>query len=182
MSWEIREFDPVAEPAILNSVVSLRVRCWAAQTPVPLTREDLVDSFEYSARHWIAVAKELVIGAARLSIHGRLEDVPEADCLHGVYSSPPVPIGFLSRLVVAPEYRRLGVRRHLDEIRIRTAEAVGCQCLLALVFEPSGASRVSQLTSQGFTVRGLGCVDTHPKFSVLPPPLVVERLICPVRS
>jgi hypothetical protein len=37
---------------------------------------------------------------------------------------------------------------------------------------------VAQLVSQGFEVRGRGRKDTHPKFSVLAAPLVLERIGC----
>src|SRR5262245_18432011 len=101
MSWTISELDPAAEPALFDAIISLRMRCWAALMPVPLTRDDLLDPFDETARHWVAAADGELIGAARLSTHDRLDDVPEADCLGGVYASPPpAPIGFLSRLVV----------------------------------------------------------------------------------
>lgn len=177
MTWAVREIDPVAERATFDSVVSLRLRGWASLVSVPLTPDDLVDPHDEAARHWVALADDRVVGAARLTVHDVLEDVPEADCLGGVFPvPPPAPIGFLSRLVVAPEYRRRGVGRSLDEVRIREAEAARCRSLLVLVFEPSGEARVTQLTAQGFTVRGRGRRDAHPKWSVLPEPLVLERV------
>src|SRR5262245_39988418 len=146
--------------------------------PLPLTPADLLDPFDKIARHWAAFVDGQLVGAARLSVHDRLEEVPEAECLLSVFASPPPrPIGFLSRLVVAPEYRRRGVGRHLDEIRICAAEQSGCRSLLGLVFDASGEARVAQLTVQGFTVRGRGKKDTHPKFSALPAPVVLERLL-----
>src|SRR5262245_20091828 len=98
MSVTIREIRPVTERTSFGSVVSLRFRCWQRQMSTPLTRADLVDPFDETARHWAAFVDDQIVGAARLSIHDRLEDVPEADCLLGVYASPPPnPIGFLSR-------------------------------------------------------------------------------------
>jgi GNAT superfamily N-acetyltransferase len=178
MAWAIRELDPISERTTFDAVLGLRLRSWAAQVPVPLTPDDVVDSYDEIARHWIAVADDQVIGAARLTMHDAVEEVPEAACLGEVFAqSPPRPIGFLSRLVVAPEYRRRGVGRGLDQTRIRAAEGAGCRSLLALVYDVSGEARVAQLVAQGFAVRGRGHKDTHPTFSVLPAPLVLERVI-----
>jgi GNAT superfamily N-acetyltransferase len=178
MSWAIREFDPNSEPATFDAVVGLRVRCWAAQVPAPLTRDDVVDAHDGDARQWTAGADGQVIGAARLTIHDGIDEVPEAVCLGGVFAQPPpAPIGFLSRLVVAPEWRRRGVGGRLDQVRIQTADKAGCRSLLALVFDVSGEARVTQLVSRGFTVLGRGCKDNHAKFSELPAPLVLARVI-----
>jgi GNAT superfamily N-acetyltransferase len=180
MSWAIRQLDPASEPAAFDAVLRLRLRCWADQTPVELTPDDVIDHYDRLARHWIAVADDQVIGAARLTIHDAVEEVPEAVCLGGVLAQqPPTPIGFLSRLVVAPPCRRAGVGRGLDQIRIRAAQEAGCRSLLALVFDVSGQARVAQLLSQGFEVRGRGRKDTHPKFSVFPVPLVLGRILPP---
>jgi GNAT superfamily N-acetyltransferase len=175
---QLREIDPTAEWPVVEEIVRLRARVWTAQVPFPLTLEDLADPFDRVARHWAILDEDQLVAAARLSIHDRMEDVPEADCLHGVFpGSPPGPIAFLSRLVVAPEYRGRGLGRRLDEIRIRFAEQAGCRLLLALVFDASGEARIAQLCALGFTVRGRGCRDTHPTFGQLPPPVVLERLI-----
>jgi GNAT superfamily N-acetyltransferase len=177
--WTIRELNAISEPVAFDGVVGLRLRCWAAQTPVELVAEDVLDHYENNARHWVAMADEEIIGAARLTVHDAVEDVPEAVCLGDIFAqgAPPTPVGFLSRLVVAPPHRRHGVGRALDEVRIRAAEEAGCRSLLALVYDVSGEARVAQLVSQGFQVRGRGLRDTHPKFSVLPDPLVLERVI-----
>ena len=176
----IREIDPAAEQSLLDSVIDLRVQCWAPQTPVPLTRDDLVDPTDEIARHWVAIADGKLVGAARLSTHDSLDDMPDTACMLGVFTDPPPsPIGFLSRLVVAPAYRRRGLGSMLDEIRIRAAEQSGCRSLLGLVFEASGEARLSQLIALGFAVRGRGRKDTHPTFSSLPAPLVVERAMFP---
>jgi GNAT superfamily N-acetyltransferase len=177
MSWVIREFDSVADRATFDAVVGLRLRSWADQTPVPLTPDDVVDHHDEAARHWVAVLDGKIIGAARLTVHDVLDEVPEAVCLGGVFAQPPpAPIGFLSRLIVAADWRRRGVGRELDRARIRAADKAGCRSLLALVFDVSGEARVRHLLSHGLTVLGRGRKDTHPKFSVLAAPLVVGRV------
>ena len=175
-----REIDLGAEPAVIDAILRLRVRVWAPQMPVALTVDDVADDFELSARHWGVFHGENLVASARLSIHQQIKDVPEASCLIGVFSdSPPAPIGFLSRLVVAPEYRRCGLGHQLDAIRICAAEKAGCQSLLALVFDVSGEARLRQLSSFGFTAQGRGHRDTHPKFSQLDAPIVLLRVINP---
>jgi GNAT superfamily N-acetyltransferase len=171
-----REIDPAAEPAVLDAILRLRLRGWAPQVPVPLTLADVIDEFEPAARHWAIFDGAVLAAAARLSIHQSADDVPEAICMSGVFPEPPAaPIGFLSRLVVAPEYRGRGLSRQLDEIRIDAAQREGCRSLLALVFEVSGDGRVRQLVSYGFRVVGRGQRDTHPKFSQLAAPFVLLR-------
>ena len=172
-----REIDPAAEPTAMDAILRLRLRAWAPQVPVALTVDDVADHFEHLARHWAVFDVENLVAAARLSIHRQIEDVPEANCLAGVFStSPPTPIGFLSRLVVAPEYRGRGLGRQLDAIRIYASEQAGCQSLLGLVFDVSGEARIRQLTSFGFTLLGRGQRDTHPKFSQLAAPIVLLRV------
>jgi GNAT superfamily N-acetyltransferase len=174
----LREVDPTTEWPIIEASILLRQRVWSEAMQAPLTRDDLIEPFDATARHWMVFDGEQVIAAARLSIHDRVEDVPEASCLAGVFQDqPPAPIGFLSRLVVAPEYRRHGLGRQLDETRIEAAVQAGCRSLLALVFDVSGEARVRQFTSRGFTVLGRGQRDVHPKFACLAAPIVVERLL-----
>ncbi len=174
---QMREINPADDIAELAAIYALRLAAWAPQVPVPLVVEDVIDEFESAARHWAIFDGEVLAAAARLSIHEHLADVPEACCLSGVFAeAPPAPIGFLSRLVVADAYRRCGLSRELDEIRIAAAEQAGCRSLLALVYDVSGESRVRQLQSLGFTVKGRGLRDTHPKFRELAEPLVLMRI------
>jgi ribosomal protein S18 acetylase RimI-like enzyme len=171
-----REFDANAEPAILDAVVQLRLDVWGAQVPFPLCLDDVVDEFEHRARHWAAFDGERVVASARLSVHGRLSEVPEAACIVGAFpEEPPKPIAFMSRLVVASQFRRRGLGRQLDEIRVQAAEMAGCRSMLALVFDVSGAARREQFISLGFQVVGRGQRDTHPQFSKLDAPLVMMR-------
>ena len=176
----VREVDPSTEWQVVEASIVLRQRVWSEAMGAPITREDLIEPFDATSRHWMVFDGDQVVAAARLSIHDRVEDVPEACCLVGVFQrQPPAPIGFLSRLVVAPEYRRHGLGRRLDETRIEAAARAGCRSLLALVFDVSGEARVKQFTAQGFTVLGRGQRDEHPKFECLQAPIVVERLLEP---
>lgn len=176
MPLTTREIGVAAEPLVLEAILQLRQVVWAAQAPFPVSFDDVADEFERTARHWAVFDGERVIASARLSIHGRIAEVPEAVCLAGVFAEqPPRPIGFMSRLVVAPDYRRRGLGRQLDEIRVAAADDAGCQSLLALVFDVSGDARREQFVSLGFHVVGRGQRDTHPQFSKLAAPLVLLR-------
>jgi GNAT superfamily N-acetyltransferase len=173
-----RSIDPIAESNVMDAIMALRLAAWAPLVPVPLIDDDVIDEFEPTAQHWAIFDGDIVAAAARLSVHSRDDDVPEAICMKGVLpTSPPAPIGFLSRLAVAPAYRGRGLSRQLDEIRIAAAERLGCRSLLALVFDVTGDARIRQLISYGFAVVGRGQRDSHPKFSQLAPPLVLSRVI-----
>lgn len=177
MSVTVREVDRLADRALFDAIIDLRTRVWATLVSFSVTTDELIDQHDQHARHWVALSDNRVVGAARLTVHDSLHDVPEAECLAGVYSSPPTsPIGFMSRLVVDPNHRRHGIGRELDAVRIMAANAAGCRSILALVFEVSGQSRVNHLSAQGFVVRGRGQLDMHPKWSTLSTPLVMERV------
>lgn len=174
----MRAVDPVAEPNVMDAIMALRLRAWAPLVPVPLIVEDVIDEFEPMARHWVIFDGDAVAAAARLSVHPRDDDVPEAICMKGVFPTPPpAPIGFLSRLAVAPAYRGRGLSRQLDEVRIAAAEGLGCRSLLALVFDVTGDARIRQLASYGFRIAGRGQRDSHPKFLQLAAPLVLVRAL-----
>jgi GNAT superfamily N-acetyltransferase len=172
----LREVDPNSEWPVIEAMIELRLKVWSAQVTFPLTLEDVIDRFEHTARHWGVFDGERCVAAARLSFHDNVEDVPEAVCLSGVSLQAAKPIAFMSRLVVDADYRRRGLGQQLDEIRIRAAEEAQCGSLLAIVLDVSGEGRVKRFLSYGFTVRGRGVRDTHPKFCLLPAPLVVERV------
>ena len=179
----LREINPKTEAAHFDEIVRLRQRVWSLQMPMELTADDLIDRFDPIARHWAVMVDDQPVAAARLSLHDRLEDVPEAECLAGVFAAePPAPIGFLSRLVVSPEYRGRGLSRQLDEIRMHCAEEADCRSLLAIVYDVSGESRRNRFLSYGFHVQGRGQRDTHPKFSWLPGPVVVMRVTAPTAN
>jgi predicted GNAT family N-acyltransferase len=118
-----REVDAAAEPLVLQEIMQLRLDVWSAQVAFALTLDDVIDDFERQSRHWAVMDGNRVVAASRLSIHQTISDVSEAVCLAGVFANePPAPIGFLSRLVVASDYRLRGLGRQLDEIRIRAVE------------------------------------------------------------
>jgi GNAT superfamily N-acetyltransferase len=173
----VREVDPRSERPVIEAIIQLRLRVWESQMAAALTRDDVTDRFDPAARHWAVFDGDAPVAAARLSVHDRIEDVPEAGCLAGVFASqPPAPIAFMSRLVVDAAYRGRGFGRLLDETRVRAADESGYGSLIALVFDVSGEARLRQLLARGFTDAGRGRPDTHPTFAHLPAPVVMLRL------
>jgi GNAT superfamily N-acetyltransferase len=138
------------DAAILNRIGKLRVKAWETEVPAIAELDSWLDGHDPFARHWAFVQDDELIAAARLTIHERLADVPDADDFAGVTAALPTPLGVLSRLVVAPHFRRLGLSKRLDAVRIGAAEQAGCQA--ALVASSSGGHRIAQLQAFGFEV------------------------------
>lgn len=56
------------------------------------TTECWLDEFELSARHWVIFNDAEPVVAARMSVHQRLDDVPDAEIYEGVFAVPlPAP-------------------------------------------------------------------------------------------
>lgn len=138
------------DAVMLNRIGKLRVKAWETEVPAIAELDSWLDGYDPCARHWAFVQDDELIAAARLTIHERLADVPDADDFAGVTEALPTPLGVLSRLVVAPHFRRRGLSKRLMAVRIDAAEQAGCQA--ALGASSSGGHIVAQLQAFGFQV------------------------------
>ena len=112
------------------------------------------DPWDAVATHWAIWRDNRIVAAARLSIHNRLSELPNAEIFEGVLSGDlPGPIGSLNRLVVAPEMAGQGLSLALDKVRIDHAR--DCQCLHLVGETYAGMKRMAQLESFGFQRAGL---------------------------
>ncbi|MBN9519331.1 GNAT family N-acetyltransferase [bacterium] len=152
------EIDP-HNRRLLESLGRLRVLAWASELPAIASRtECYLDDFELMSRHWCIFHEGEPVAAARLSIHQRIGDVPDAAVYRDVFvSPPPSPIGSINRLVTHPRFRGRGLSRKLDEVRIRAATDAGCRCVIGAT--PSGESRVRAMTELGFRPVGEPVLD-----------------------
>ena len=143
----------VDDPGILAQVFRLRVAAWRARMPAFPDLERWVDDFDAVGRHWVVVEDGAVIAAARLTIHGRLAEVPNAEIYRGVLPDDmPGPLGVFNRLVVAPDHAGRRLSQALDRVRVEAARRAGCRVLIGETF--AGLSRINQLEAAGFEVVG----------------------------
>jgi polyketide synthase PksL len=144
------EIDPHDE-GLLDHIGRLRACAWA--TFKDNATDCWQDDFELSARHWVIFDNGRPIAAARLSIHQRLRDVPDASIYEGVFSEPPPgPIASFNRLVVHPAYRGAGLSGEFDRVRLSAAIESGCRS--AILETHSGLSRITQMHALGFQIIG----------------------------
>jgi SAM-dependent methyltransferase/GNAT superfamily N-acetyltransferase len=160
---------------LLEKIGRLRVLAWSTVMPDAASKTDCwLDEFELVVRHWCIFHDGEPVAAARLSVHQRIEDVPDAEVYAGVFPEPPPPpIASLNRLVVHPEFRGKGFAEVLDEMRIQAAEGTGCCC--RVVATPAGPKRLAQLSNAGFEPVGRPVPEPPQHFLS---GLVTQLLIC----
>jgi GNAT superfamily N-acetyltransferase len=106
------------------------------------------DEHDEHALHWAVTDAERVVGAARMCIHNRVEELPDAGFFLGLEDAALPPIAALNRLVVHPRYQRRGLSHALDQIRIREARERGCRSVWCV----APPIRWAPLQRQGFEV------------------------------
>jgi len=132
----------------LDEVYRLRATVWRAAGFSVATGDRWQDAHDVHAHHVIAVADHEIVAAARICLHGRLDELPDAHVYAGLSTNGPVAA--LNRLVAQPRVRGLGVSRRLDESRLQWAKAAGVETVVANVVASTGMSRVRSLEEQGF--------------------------------
>ena len=168
---ELREFSHLDED-LLEKIGALRVEAWKAEAPSAAGMGTWLDEFDRSARHWAVFDHGILLASARLTTHGSLAEVPDAESYPGVFREPPAaPIGSLNRLVVHPSARGQGLSKRLDLIRLEAAENLGCRSVI--LSTASGSHRVRQLIGWGFEWIGHGAPFQKPPLCDLPPPVVL---------
>lgn len=138
---------------LLAQVYRLRVEAWRARTSAFPEMEYWSDAFDRVGRHWVVIDDQRPVAAARLTVHGLLADVPNAEVYSGLLPADlPGPIGVLTRLVVARSHAGRGLSGRLDSVRIDAARRAGCRHLIGETF--SGLPRIDQMVRAGFEVLG----------------------------
>lgn len=155
-------------PELLEQVFRLRVEAWKARVSAFPDIEQWRDAFDDAARHFVAMCEGAPIAAARLTIHDKLEDTPDAGAWRDLAGAVfPAPVGVITRLTVHPTGAGLNLSRLLDEVRIAAATDAGCRCIVATT--TAGPYRIAQLENAGFRLVGTG-VRAPGVLGALPPP------------
>lgn len=152
--FEAVEIDP-HDRRLLEQVGRLRVRAWSAVLPKGAVPTDCwLDDFELAARHWCVFHDGEPIAAARMSVHSRLEEAPDAAVYEGVFfESPLAPIASFNRLVTDPRFRGRGLSKLLDVVRLSAAREAGCRSVVGVA---DGRERLAALGNLGFRLLGTG--------------------------
>jgi GNAT superfamily N-acetyltransferase len=103
--------------------------------------------------HWAFFDHSAPVAAARLTMHTRLDLVPNPEVFAAVL--PPDlagPIAVLTRLVVDQSHRGRGLSTALDHARIHAARSAGCRWVIGSTF--AGQKRLAQMVGQGFRILG----------------------------
>lgn len=121
--------ERVTEPATLDAIYRLRAAVWRetgdiAQAAFRDGRWS--DEHDATSTHWVIRDGEELVAAARLSVHERLADVPEADEYAAVGLALEGPIAAPARVVVAAAARRHGLAWQLLDAQDAAARAAGC--------------------------------------------------------
>jgi predicted GNAT family N-acyltransferase len=106
-----------------------------------------LDDYDKLSHLWIIRYKNQIVATARLSIHNKINDIPWHECI------PPEamglinpPVASINRLSVHPDFRKKGLTRPLDLVRIKVATELKVNAILA---EPV-LERFNTLEKYGF--------------------------------
>ena len=108
----------------------LRFEVWSAEgvALTHLKEHKIHDELDAQAFHWGAFVENDMVASARLTVHQSLNDAPDGYLFHTI--ELPTPVANLSRMVVGAQFRRLGVARAIDELRIRRAREMGAKVVI----------------------------------------------------
>jgi predicted GNAT family N-acyltransferase len=106
-----------------------------------------MDPLDLSAVHILVWHQERMVGYGRLSIYKGAVEIANAPLEVPCLKNKAQRIGYLSRLVIDPSFRGIGLSRIIDEERIEIAREHGVQILSACVV---GLKRQQALRTLGF--------------------------------
>ncbi|MPR35324.1 GNAT family N-acetyltransferase [Salmonirosea aquatica] len=146
------EIKEVFYPNQMTEIGKFRIRGWKNESGVnpDFFAKDLwLDEIDRFSHHWVATVNQTIVAVSRLSFHDSLSDVPYANLLkpeHRPYFENR-RIASINRLVVAPEYRGMGLAGQMDRIRIECATR---QADVMIAFPQ--LSRIESLQRKGFVL------------------------------
>ena len=139
----------------------LRYEVWSAETKlIPRVKKQgvITDSHDAHARHWVAFDEKEMVGAARMCVHEKQQDVPEGSCYKAIELIGP--LASINRLIVARSARNRGIAKKLDLHRIQAAKETGANCTVA---GPASDLRIHSLEKLGFLSTPHRCKCTYKK-------------------
>ena len=142
----------------LEDIASLRAEVWAYQVGNnTFSGGKWKDKHDEDSIHWGVITEDnRLIAAARLCIHDEVSQFPDYDEISGLVDYLPGPIGMMTRLVVHPEFQKMGISKKLDKIRIEKSIELGAGSIMLQV----PTYRRKSIESFGFECMGMAVDET----------------------
>ena len=126
--------EPASDPPTLEAICRLRAQVWRETgnvAPAVFGGGRWSDEHDAAAMHWVVRDDAgLLVAAARLSVHERLADVPEAEAYAAAGLDLEGRIGAPAHLVVAAAVRGHGLFLQLADAQNAAARAAECRFLV----------------------------------------------------
>lgn len=137
---------------ILSEIYKLRVKCWAEtgffdEKDYP---DGWSDALDKSAQHFYIEINGEKASAARLNIVDSIKDIPIYKVYEGYGYDNVGNASYISRNVVLPEFRGLGLSKVMDLVRLNYLKRNGIQ----YCFADANQTRMETLLSYGFKILG----------------------------
>ena len=140
----------------LPEIYALRVAAWEQSPGAEYVNSELFpqgwfDALDThaTARHWAVEDGGRIVAAARVVLLGSIEESGQPDLARFALPAGR-PWGYLSRLVIAPAFRGLGLAGKFDQARMSFLRDSGAAFALAASFP----ARVARLHRQGWQQLG----------------------------
>ena len=158
MNKQLKDLTPtlLTDLTRLPEIYALRVAAWG-QSPgaqyvnsrlFPQGWFDALDTHA-TARHWVVEDDGRIIASARAVLLDTLEESSQADLARFALPAGR-PWGYLSRLVISPAYRGLGLAEKFDQVRMAFLRDSGADFALGASFP----KRIAMLREQGWEALG----------------------------
>jgi GNAT superfamily N-acetyltransferase len=125
----------VRDASTLLQIQELRLLAWSSIGEVPdfiSGQNILTDEHDVHGQHWAVMHDGEPIASARMCVHDSASSMPDPEALDGYRDALHTPCAAFTRLAVHPNFRRRGLSKALDQIRIGQARLQGCKSLVSV--------------------------------------------------
>ena len=153
----ITHFKPflLTDLSRLQEIYNLRVVAWESSAVNKIVTKELFpngwsDEQDIMGLHWIITKENHIIASARLNIINSIKELEDGYAFEKFDVPNTAPIAFYSRLVIHPNYRKLGLSSLLDIVRLKYIKRNNINYAIASCHD----ERLKSLTNLGFTKLG----------------------------
>ncbi len=148
----------VTDVPTLEAIYRLRAAVWRETGDIAqaaFADGSWSDDHDAASMHWVVRAGDELVAAARLSVHDRLDDVPEAEQYTAAGLRLEGRIAAPARVVVASAARRVGLASQLLDTQDAAARDAGC----AFAVRQSSPAMSRLLERRGWRGHGPAGID-----------------------